>query len=181
MACSKTTILHPVCGVSLAKVNARCSGLRVIVSSVCCCVGCCAVAVAVGSVPAVVVVGVIVECGAIVSDGVGGGGAHAVASLASAMPISPRHLRNISWIPSPSYGGMATWGYSSPCGTGTFRAYNPLQGTRVLEPSQQHSSLTSGHASGASYASWRKERVRRRHETLPGARTGGDDAPTRRG
>lgn len=58
----------------------------------------------------VVVIGVIVKCGGVL----------AVALWASARPIAPRHLRNISWILSPSLVGdlgMMTLGYSSPCGT----------------------------------------------------------------
>ena len=55
--------------------------------------GCCAVGVVAGSVI------VIVECAANVDGGGGGGGA--VVSLALATPISPHHLRNISWDLSP--------------------------------------------------------------------------------
>jgi hypothetical protein len=92
-AYSETTILQPVGDASLAKANAMYSGLKVIVWSAWCCVGCCAVGVVAGSVI------VIVECAA--SLGGGGGGGGAVASLALAMTISPHHLRNIFWVLSP--------------------------------------------------------------------------------
>ena len=123
-----------------------------------------------------VVIGVNVECGAS-----GGGGDDAVALLALATPISPHHLRNTSWRPSPLEGhrGMATLGCSSPCGRGRFRVYIPLyrvQGTKALGLSQQPPSTTSERVSDASYASWTTER----DGTPSGARTGGDGARARR-